>query len=140
MWKFLRAVKSLFTARHQATKWADEARLPKSLYGLLIDGKHTGPRSLYLPELEGFCELLSLRVKHQLPGVTVGSKLIEHDVELSAYGKAKEYRHYYWVIKFQGGGLVVTIYAKSKTFDTSKLLSLQEVGPKDIAGTLVNWT
>jgi len=134
------AVKSLFTAKHQATKWADEAHLPESLYGLLIEGRHTESRSLHLHEVVGVSELIRLRVKRPFPGVTVGSKLVEHPAKLVAYGKAKEYRHYDWVIIFQGAGRVVTIYLKSTNWEKSEVLSLQEIEPKHIYGSLVVWS
>ena len=136
-----KAVRKLFTAKHQTMEWIDEVRLPESLYRLLIDGKHTEPRRLYLHEVEGVCELLHLRARRPMRGVILDSKFIEHDVEVLAYRKKRIcFGHYLWVINFQSGGIAVAIYAHSKTWEKSDVVPLQEIEPKHVSSSLVHWS
>ena len=134
MKKFLKNIKNLFRFKSEQA-----VRIPESLYEL-IKGERTGSRSLHLHEIKGCCEVIRLNSKHPFPNVTVNSTLHKHEVKLVPYGKFNQKMHYEWTIKFHGTEILGTIYLKSRTFDTSKFLSLQGVGQKDIAGTLANWT
>jgi len=139
MWKFLRAVRKRVTARYRVMKWAKVGPVPKSLYGLLRSGWRTKSRSLHRLEYEGVCELI--RSIHRFPfhGIRLSSELIEHDVKFSADGGATYYRRYHWIIEFQGGGLLVTIYVNSTIWKKCEVPLLQDIKPEDIDDSLVIW-